>query len=235
MKSSSTFKAFALVMGSLAWLTCSCLAQTNRPLRIESMALQDGIARLSVSGVPGSGFVIETSSDEHPGDDAPRVCEACGESAVSNHIRKKQNDSLGDSTMTRQNEDIDAIKQLANDWRSGWLAGDADSLLSLYADDPVLMPQGQPAVFGKDAIRSLYQPVLKEFAFKSQAKLMEVEASGDWGYFWSTYTLTATPKAGGEPFEDEGKSVFIVKRELGGAWKIARLIDNSDRAPTSSQ
>jgi len=136
--------------------------------------------------------------------------------------------------MPKQSVDMDAIKQLAEDWRSGWLAGDAEALLSLYADDPVLMPSGQPAVFGKDAIRPLYQSVLKEYIFKSQTRLTDIEASGDLGYFWSTYKLTATPKAGGESFEEEGKSVFIVKRQHGGAWKISRLIDNSDRAPTSS-
>lgn len=136
--------------------------------------------------------------------------------------------------MTKQSEDMAAIKQLAEDWRSGWLAGDADALIALYADDPVLMPWGQPTVFGKGAIRSLYQSVFKGYAIKSQTKLMDVEASGDLGYFWCTYALTATPKAGGESLEEEGKSVFIVKREHGGAWKIARLIDNSDRAPANS-
>jgi uncharacterized protein (TIGR02246 family) len=134
--------------------------------------------------------------------------------------------------MSRRDQDIHAIKQLAADWRSGWLTGDADLLLSLYGDDPVVMPQDQPSVIGKDAIRSIYQSVLKEFDFKSEGKLMEVEVSGDWGYFWSTYTLTATPKAGGNPVKSTGKSVFIAKREPGGAWKIARLIDSSDGAPT---
>jgi len=129
--------------------------------------------------------------------------------------------------MSRWSEDIQAIKQLAADWRSGWLAGDVDALLSLYADEPVLMPQGQPAVSGKDAIRPLYQAVLKEVAITSEGTLMEVEVSGDWGYFWSTYRLTATPKAGGETIESEGKLLYIVQRQPGGAWKIARLIDNS--------
>lgn len=133
--------------------------------------------------------------------------------------------------VTRRSDDIRAIKQLATDWRSGWLAGDADALLSLLADEPVLMPQGQPAVIGKHAIGSLYRSVLNEFAFTSKGRLMEVEASGDWGYFWSTYTLTATPKAGGKSFKSKGKSVFIVNRDPGGAWKIARLIDNSDHSP----
>ena len=135
--------------------------------------------------------------------------------------------------MTRQDEDMDAIKQLAADWRSGWLAGDADLLLSLYGDDPVLMPWGQPALFGRDAIRASYESVFRAYAIESETTLMEAEVSGDLGYFWCTYRLTATSKAGGEALHENGKSVFIVRREPGGAWKIARLIDNSDRAPGS--
>lgn len=133
--------------------------------------------------------------------------------------------------MNQREDDVRAIMQIAETWRSGWLAGDAESLLSLYGDDPVLMPQDQPAVFGKDAIRSLYEPVLNEYDFESEDRVMEVEVSGDWGYFWSAYTLTATPKSGGTAMKSAGKSIFIVKRKPGGAWKISRLIDNSDGAP----
>jgi len=141
----------------------------------------------------------------------------------------RMNDTYSKPAMNSRNDDILAIKQLAADWRSGWLAGDVDALLSLYADEPVLLPHGQPAVNGKAAIRALYQAVLKEVTIKSEGTLMEVEASGDWGYFWSTYKLTATPKAGGATIKSEGKSLFIVTRQPGGAWKITRLIDNSSR------
>jgi len=129
--------------------------------------------------------------------------------------------------VSRRSDDLRALKRVAADWRSGWLAGDVDALLSLYTDEPVLMPQGQPAVVGKDAIRLLYQAVLGEVTIQSRGALMEVEASGDWGYFWSTYKLTATPKAGGSPIKSQGKSVFIMKRDRRGARKIAHLIDNS--------
>lgn len=47
--------------------------------------------------------------------------------------------------------------------------------------------------------------------------------------------MTAMPRAGGEPIEDERKSVFIVKRQPDGSWKIARLIANSDQPPASSE
>ena len=128
----------------------------------------------------------------------------------------------------KRKRDIRAIKQLAADWRAGWLAGDPDALLSLYAKRPVLMPQGHPAIYRKGTIRALYQAVFKTVVIRSRSVLREVRACGDWGYFWSTYTLTATPKAGGTPSRSKGKSLFIVKREPRGAWKIARLIDNSD-------
>jgi len=131
-----------------------------------------------------------------------------------------------------EENDIEAIRQLAANWRSGWLAGNADLLLSLYADDPIVMPQDQPVIVGKDAIRALYEALFKEFRFEGEGTLKEVVVSGDMGYYWSAYTLTATPKAGGEPIYVTGKSIFIVKRGPGGAWKIARLMDNSDRAAT---
>lgn len=87
--------------------------------------------------------------------------------------------------MTTKDEDIEAIKQLAENWRSGWLAGDADALLSLYADKRLernchpasllnAWPQfgpaahGQPCVSGgsRSALRSMKRtlPVLAAIA-----------------------------------------------------------------------
>ncbi len=140
-----------------------------------------------------------------------------------------------DLKMTTQTEDIDAIKQLNDDWKTGWLTGDSELILSLYADEPILMPQDQPIVVGKDAIRPLYQAVLKDYSFKSQGSVEEIEVSGDLGYFRTSYTFSAIPKAGGEPLDVTGKTIFIVKRQRDGAWKIIRLIDNSDGETSSEQ
>ena len=131
--------------------------------------------------------------------------------------------------MATQTEDISAIRRLAADWHAGWLAGDAAALLDLYVDDePVLMPQNQPPVIGKEAIRPLYRAVFKEYNVTGGGEMLEIEAAGDWGYYWSTYTLQATPKVGGQPLEDSGNSMFIVRRQPDGSWKIARLIANSE-------
>ena len=130
--------------------------------------------------------------------------------------------------MTNLNADIDAIRKLAKDWSAGWDKGDVEALLSLYSDAPILLPQGQPPVAEKDAIRSQYLSLFKDFTVKGTGEVMEIEISGDLGYFWSRYTITATPKTGGKQVTGRGKSVFIVKRQKDNSWKIDRLIDNSD-------
>ena len=132
-------------------------------------------------------------------------------------------------------EDAVAIERITKDWSTAWHAGDWAGVVALYTDDAVLMPENQPAVIGKEAIRSLYRSVFNEFTFTGSGATQEVEVAGDWGFFRSTYTMVATPKAGGEPIEDVGKWLVIVRRQPDGSWKIARLIANSDQPPPGNQ
>ena len=72
--------------------------------------------------------------------------------------------------MTRRSDDIAAIKKLAI------------ALLSLYAEEPELMPQDLPIVIGKSAIRSLYRSLFKEYIIRGKGKVVEADASGYSGY-----------------------------------------------------
>src|SRR6185295_15838251 len=42
------------------------------------------------------------------------------------------------------------------------------------------------------------------------------------------WALDSTPKRGGKTVHDEGKGVWIWRRQADGSWKIARAIWNSD-------
>ena len=145
--------------------------------------------------------------------------------------------------MSRQTEDIAAIKQLAEDWRAGWLSGDPETLLALLSDEPVLIMSSEDPIIGKEAIRELYQYVFENYTFTSDenytrttdVEQMEVEVDGDLGYIWSKYTNTETPKAGGETIKDGGQAVSIVRRQHDGSWKFARLIINRSQPSTDSQ
>ncbi len=137
--------------------------------------------------------------------------------------------------MASHAEDLAAVKQLAKDYHAAWLTDDPEVLLALYADDAALMLTNEPAIIGKEALRTLYQYVFENYTFTGNSEPLEVEVGGDLGYFWSTYTSTGTPKAGGEPIKDRGNSVCIVRRQHDGSWKVARLIANRDVAPASSK
>ncbi|MHC4755687.1 MAG: YybH family protein [Planctomycetota bacterium] len=149
----------------------------------------------------------------------------------------KQANVRKDTIMSKQTEDITAIKQLAEDWRTGWLTGDYEALLALLSDEPVLIMSHEPAIIGKEAIRTLYQYVFENYNFENQsiAAETEVEVDGDLGYLWSSYTTTDMPKAGGEPIKEHGHSVWIVKRQHDGSWKIARMVATRDQPTTNSQ
>lgn len=127
-----------------------------------------------------------------------------------------------------QQEDIEAFSSLAKQWKRGWEQGDADALLALYDEDPVLLSQGREPIRGKAAIREIYQSALEAYSFLGQGETEESQVCGNLGYFWHNYRFTATPKLGGEPINDERKAIFILKRQLDHQWKISRLIDNSD-------
>ncbi len=133
--------------------------------------------------------------------------------------------------MADQSDDVKAIRQLVHDWHDGWQNSDIESILSLFAEYPVLLPQGRPPVSGRKEIRSLYQSFFKVFTVKGECDIEELEVSGDLGYIWVNYTLTATPLAGGKQIEEDSKTIFIVRRQLDNTWKISRLIDNSNREP----
>lgn len=139
--------------------------------------------------------------------------------------RKQPKQAIGQA---KQAGDVAAIKRLAEAWDAGWRTGDASALAALFTDDAVLMPQNQPAIIGRESIQSVYRAALDQFTVKGSGEVLEVEVAGDWAFYRSSYTLTAVPKAGGEPTKDSGKSVHILKRQRDNSWKIARLIANSD-------
>ena len=126
-----------------------------------------------------------------------------------------------------------AIEKVAGQYLKAVLAGDAAGVAATYRSDAVEMPPSQPLLKSRPAIEQYYRglfagPVrITEFTFSH----IETVSSGDVGYTAGTYKQKLQLKSG-EPIDDSGNFVVIVKRE-GGAWKAAYVIHNSDRpAPT---
>ena len=113
--------------------------------------------------------------------------------------------------------------------------GEADAWVACFAADAVQMPPNSPPNVGADSIRAWSGGLLA--AFRPEFSLLpdEVQLAGaDWAFERGTYTITLTPKAGGEPIRDIGKYITIYQRQADEAWVMARDIWNSNNPPPGS-
>jgi uncharacterized protein (TIGR02246 family) len=122
-----------------------------------------------------------------------------------------------------------AIRALAAAWHEAWAANDADAVVALYADDGIVLPQDLPPIEGRERLLGVYRGVFDAVSVVGSGEIQEIEVAGDWAFYRTHYRLVATPHAGGDPIEDAGSSLFILRRQHDGQWRIARLMANSDR------
>ncbi len=131
----------------------------------------------------------------------------------------------------RPNTEADerAVRALVEQEVAAANKGDVDVLVSLWTEDAVRMQPNGPAVIGKEALEAQYRSIFEYVTLEYAVVLEEVVVAGEWGFGRGTYTVTATPRAGGEPSEDRGKFIDIYRRLPDGTWKYARHIWNSDQ------
>ena len=112
-------------------------------------------------------------------------------------------------------------------------SANADSLGVLYTADAMLLPPGEAAVNGPDAVRKWFEGMVKDNTFTGKYSESKFEVSGDLGVAVYSGELTMTPKAkGGKPATESVRGVHIFKRQADGTWKIAQDIWNSGAPPT---
>ena len=125
-----------------------------------------------------------------------------------------------------------AIKAVADNYVKASLAGDAKAIAALYTEDAVEMPPNAQMIKGREAIEKYYTGLMAGGGKMTNFTLTHLEShsSGDAGYDVGTYQQTFTPPGAGAPANETGKYVVVLKK-VGGAWKVAYAIYNSDRAP----
>ena len=150
-------------------------------------------------------------------------------SACAPQAEQQAEPVVEESTSTEA--DVEAIKRVNVDLINAFNAGDAAAAVALVMDDAVDLPPNRPAVIGREAIRSFVQSDFDTFTMNFADEIVEVEVAGDLAVIWSNYTVTLTPKDDGEPIENNGKWLKVLKRQPDGSWKFSRNIWNSDNPP----
>ena len=118
------------------------------------------------------------------------------------------------------------IRTVLENYRSAWLANDAEAVLRLFTEDAVLMPHhGVEPVLGKKAARAFWfppgGPPTTITAFTQT--LDQIDGSGDLAYVrghsrveWVTGTGPDAKRSG-----NAGTNLTVLRRQPDGSWRIA--------------
>jgi ketosteroid isomerase-like protein len=107
-------------------------------------------------------------------------------------------------------------------------ADDADALFVHVAEDVVLMPPGEAAVYSKGAMREWYAGFLATYRTASLVlSNPEVFVTDDWAVELGTYEWGLLPITGGDPLVDHGSYMQLWEKGADGQWLFAREIWNS--------
>ena len=112
-------------------------------------------------------------------------------------------------------------------WAEYYETGDLDGLMTLYMDDVVVALHGQPALFGKEAVREYFSSRIGKSDAKFELEYEVSEIHGDVAYLISKYWLRAVNKETGYVYKDAGRSLLVYKKGADGQWKIAADIDQA--------
>jgi steroid delta-isomerase-like uncharacterized protein len=111
-------------------------------------------------------------------------------------------------------------------------AGNSSEMISMLADDAVIMAPNQPvqegkpacAVFLTNVIKGLFDQYDRHIVYASA----EVRIIGDMAFDRGSFSFRVAPRSGGAASRETGKYLFLYSRVADGTWKIARSIVNLD-------
>jgi uncharacterized protein (TIGR02246 family) len=105
--------------------------------------------------------------------------------------------------------------------------------VDVFAKDAVIIAPSAPDIVGYDAIRKLYEDVMKQASMKVHFATEEVTVAGDLAYEHGTYTFQVVDKTSGKTLQDvRNKHIHILKRQLDGTWKTWRMmVSGAEPAP----
>ncbi len=126
-------------------------------------------------------------------------------------------------------EDEAAIRALQANFLEAEKAGDWDAAMGMMTDDVVILPNEQPAIEGRAALRE-WMAQFPDMKIEELSTTIErLDGRGDLAFLWGKYSETYRMGAMDAPIALVGKFVWIVRKEADGSWRIAVGISNTDR------
>ncbi len=127
----------------------------------------------------------------------------------------------------------DLIQSYSNTMNKAIMEGDFKTLFSFYADDVISMPNYQPIIKGKTALRNEIMKNLKDDVevLSSNSTITDVWECGDRVFEKGVMNITYAAPELKKPFTFFGKYVTIWEKQKDDGYKVKVAIWNSDISP----
>ena len=124
-------------------------------------------------------------------------------------------------------EDLAAIAEFNRKYLKALNDEDIDTLASLTTEDHILISSGRAPTVGKAANDAANARVFKQFDIVETWTPLETVVDGNLAYQRGTFTVEATPRAGGATTKTSGNFLRIYRRQPNGEWRMTRDMFNS--------
>ena len=127
-------------------------------------------------------------------------------------------------------QDLAAIAEFNRRYLKAINDEDIATLSSLTTDDHIMIASGRAPLVGKAANDEANGRVFKQFDIVETWTPVETAVDGDLAYQRGTFTVEATPRAGGNTTKTSGNFLRIYRRQPNGEWRMTRDMFNSAQA-----
>ncbi len=139
--------------------------------------------------------------------------------------------SAGVATAADQ-ADLEKIETVLSTYEEALNASDADTVMTLYADDGVFMAQHSAPNVGTEAIRATYDGVFEAITLNIEFTVDEIhQMSPDWAFARTRSEGFVTINATGDRGPEANQELFVFQKQDDGNWKIAQYIFSTINPP----
>lgn len=114
-----------------------------------------------------------------------------------------------------------AVRETHATWIAAVNAGDLERLLTMLADDVLMIGPGQSPM-GRDGFAANFSDACERLRFHCTSEPASVVVAGDVAYTLSRDALTVAPRAGGDEARLAGDRLTVYRRHADGRWLLAR-------------
>jgi uncharacterized protein (TIGR02246 family) len=122
------------------------------------------------------------------------------------------------------------IDTLLKTYETALNGNDIETILGLYGDSPVFMPQHAVALVGRDAVRAGYAHVFNTIRLTVRFDVHEVQEAGQWAWARTSSAGRTRILSSGAEVAEGNNELFVFRREK-GAWKIHRYLFSTNQPP----